>query len=175
MVIDRWLTDCWGTKTQSPKTNVLAYGGRLQVIERSLGIFMRTHGRKGLKFGELYRGNHQNWLDFVQGLLIFLFLAQFWLNNIGQIRCYSHFLDNAQEEWPEFCMLIYPGHLQSRLDFVFCFFVWWFSSFWRHFGWVKQTKCGVSGHCLEIQYAEWPEIWHIDISWPPSALIRFWP
>ena len=52
--------------------------------------------------------------------------------------------------------------------------VWWFSSFWYHFDFVKLVKFEVSGHILEKPSEEWPGIWHADVSWLPSELIRFW-
>ena len=32
----------------------------------------------------------------------------------------------------------------------------------------------VSGHFPENAWREWPEIWHADVSWPPSELMRLW-
>ena len=48
--------------------------------ERFQGIFLRTHERSDLKFGmHMYPDHLQNWLDLGHSLLIFLFLAPFWL------------------------------------------------------------------------------------------------
>ena len=32
----------------------------------------------------------------------------------------------------------------------------------------------VSGHILENAWRELPEIFHADVSWPPSQLIKLW-
>ena len=50
----------------------------------------------------------------------------------------------------------------------------WFSSFWHHFDFVKQAKFATSGYFQENAREEWPELWHADVSWPPSELIKFW-
>ena len=39
---------------------------------------------------------------------------------------------------------------------------------------MKLVKFGVSGHFLENPMRKWPAIWHADVSWPPSELIRLW-
>ena len=46
--------------------------------------------------------------------------------------------------------------------------------FWRIFFLVKRVKFEVSGHYLENARRDWPVIWHADVSWPPSELIRAW-
>ena len=57
------------------------------------GIFLRTQGRNGLKFGMLIYCDHlQNRLDFSHGVLIFLILAPFWLSETGQIWAFRNFL-----------------------------------------------------------------------------------
>ena len=33
----------------------------------------------------------------------------------------------------------------------------------------------VSGHFPDNALRDWPEIWHADVSWPPSELISLWP
>ena len=67
-------------------------------------------------------------------------------------------------------MLMYPDHFRADKIWVIC----WFSSFWHHFDLVKQAKFATSGHFLENAMEEWPELWHADVSWPPSELIKFW-
>ena len=52
--------------------------------------------------------------------------------------------------------------------------VCWFSSFWWHFHLVEQIKFAISRHFLENAWEEWREIWHVEVSWPPSKLIKFW-
>ena len=39
---------------------------------------------------------------------------------------------------------------------------------------VELVKFEVPENFLENILEEWPEIWHADVSWPPSGLIRFW-
>ena len=41
--------------------------------------------------------------------------------------------------------------------------VYWFSSFWRHFDWVKQVKCAVSRHFRDNVWEEWSEICHAHL------------
>ena len=61
-----------------------------------LGIFLRTHGRTGLKFGMLmYTGHLQSWLNFVQDLSIFLILEPLWFET-GQIWGFQLFLHNKR-------------------------------------------------------------------------------
>ena len=53
--------------------------------ERFPGNCRRTRGGIGLKFCMMmYLGHLQNWLDYGQGLLIFLLLASLWLSEMGQ-------------------------------------------------------------------------------------------
>ena len=41
--------------------------------------------------------------------------------------------------------------------------------------WLCETgQFGGSGHFCENAWREWPDIWHAEVSWPPSELIRFW-
>ena len=42
-----------------------------------------------------------------------------------------------------------------------------------HFDLVKQARIATSGHFLENAKEEWSELWHADVSWPPSELIKF--
>ena len=71
----------------------------------------------------------------------------------------------------KFDMLMYPDHFRAdKIWVIIC----WFSSFWHHFDLVKQAKFPTSGHFLEKARKEWPELWHADLSWPPSELIKFW-
>ena len=61
-------------------------------------------------------------------------------------------------EGMKFGMLMCPDHLQNWIDFshgllIFLLLV----LFWLNF--------------LENAWEEWPEIWHADVSWPPSQLI----
>ena len=71
----------------------------------------------------------------------------------------------------KFDMLMYPDHFRAdEISVIIC----WFSSFWHHFDLVKQTKFATSGHFLGNAREEWPELWHADVSWPPSELIKFW-
>ena len=57
------------------------------------GIFWRTHGRRGLKFGILVYPDHLlNWVDVSHGLSIYLILKQFWLceaHKIWDFRAFS--------------------------------------------------------------------------------------
>ena len=39
---------------------------------------------------------------------------------------------------------------------------------------MKQVKFGVWGHFQQNTWEEWSEIWHADVSWPPSELVIFW-
>ena len=81
-----------------------------------LDIFWRTHWRNGLNFGMLMYPDHlQNLLNFVLGLLIFLFLASFWSrSNLGSLAIFfrMHGRNGLQ-----FDMLMYPDYLFSCLHF----------------------------------------------------------
>ena len=39
---------------------------------------------------------------------------------------------------------------------------------------VKQVRFVVSSNFLENTWQEWPEMWHADVSWPHSEIIKFW-
>ena len=39
---------------------------------------------------------------------------------------------------------------------------------------LYEDKFGISRPFLKISWEEWAEIWHADVSWPRSELIRFW-
>ena len=68
-------------------------------LERFPGICRRTHGGNDLKFYTLMSLDHlQNWLVYGHGLLIFLILALFWLNETGQIWGFRAFLGERMEE-----------------------------------------------------------------------------
>ena len=68
----------------------------------------------------------------------------------------------------KFDMVMYPDHLQNRLDFAYTLL------FFPHCDLMNQVKFGVWGHFLQNTWEEWSEIWHADVSWPPSELIIFW-
>ena len=56
------------------------------------GIFLRTHGRNGLKFDMLiYPGPLWNQLHLGHGLLVFLILTPFWLSETGQMCSFQTF------------------------------------------------------------------------------------
>ena len=78
----------------------------------------------------------------------------------------SHFewpeIRHADVSWPPWQLIRFWS---SSVDF---------SSFGRHFDLVKQAKFAISGHFLESTREEWPQIWHVDVFWPPSEQIRFW-
>ena len=66
--------------------------------ERFPGICQRMHGGIGLKFYILMYLDHlQNWLVYDRGLLIFLILALFWLNETGQIWGFRAFSGECME------------------------------------------------------------------------------
>ena len=63
---------------------------------------------------------------------------------------------------------MYLDHLQNWLVYghgLLIFLI--LALFWL----MKRVKFGVSGHCLENAWRERPEIFHADVSWPPSELI----
>ena len=88
------LTCAWVRWSTRPTVTVLRHV-RLSVStsvcpsvrpERFPGICRRTHGGNGLKFCSLmYLDDLLYWLVYGHGLLIFLILALFWLNEMGQI------------------------------------------------------------------------------------------
>ena len=81
----------------------------------------------------------------------------------------GHFLENTWEEWPKFGMLIYPDHLQKWLDFghgLWIFLI--LATFW--FNWTGQIW-GFQTFPWECMGAL-PEIWHANVSWPPSDFIQ---
>ena len=39
---------------------------------------------------------------------------------------------------------------------------------------MKRVKFGVSGHFLENPLREWPEMWYVTVSWPPTELSSLW-
>ena len=84
------------------------YLDHLQNWHGETWIFSRTHGRNCLKFGILvYAGHpgvvhHQNWLDFYQGLLIFVILTEFLFpsgHTTHQLRSLRHQNDVASSFW----------------------------------------------------------------------------
>ena len=70
-----------------------------------------------------------------------------------------------------FGMMVYPDYLQNWLDYGCGLLIF---LFWRISYLVKRVKFEVSGHFLENARWDWPVIWHADVSWPPSELIRAW-
>ena len=66
------------------------------------GIFIRTHGRNGLKLAMLMYTSHiQNRLDFEQGLLRFRNLATLWLSETGQLGGFRACSCELMAEVPE--------------------------------------------------------------------------
>ena len=56
------------------------------------GIFLRAHGRSGLKFDMLMYPDHLwNWLHMDRDLLVLLILAPFWLSETGKICTFQVF------------------------------------------------------------------------------------
>ena len=71
----------------------------------------------------------------------------------------------------EFCMLMYPYHLQKGWYYCHCLLIFLLLvPLWL----CKTGQFEVSRHFLENAWEEWPEFWHADVSQPPSELIRFW-
>ena len=137
------------------------------------GISWRTHGGNGLKFCMLMYLDHlQNWLVLGQGLLTFVILALFWLNETGQIWGFRAFSGECIEgmAWNIICCCILTTFRTDKIMVM----VWWFLLFWCYFDLVKRVKFGVPRHFLKNPLRRWPEILHADVSWPLSELIRLW-
>ena len=142
--------------------------------ERFTGICRRMHGGISLKFYMLMYLDHlQNWLVYGHGLLIFIILALFWLNETGQIWGFRVFPGEHMEgmAWNFACWCILTTFRTDQFMATVC----WFFLFWRYFDLVKRVKFGVSGYSPENTWREWPEILHADVSWPLSELISLWP
>ena len=69
----------------------------------------------------------------------------------------------------QFCMLVYPGNLQSWLDYSHGLLIF---LFWRYFDLVKRVKFAISMHFPENAWRDWPEILHADVSWQLSKRVR---
>ena len=61
----------------------------------------------------------QNWLDYGHGLLIFLYLASFWLNETGKIWGLRAFPGERMGNGLKFRLLMYADHVwnQNWLDY----------------------------------------------------------
>ena len=82
------------------------------------------------------------------------------------------FLQNAWEEWLAIyltCWCILTTFSTAYILFIVC----WFSSFWREFDLVNLVKQAASEYFLENARAEWPDLEHADVSWPPSEFIKY--
>ena len=94
---------------------------RLSVrLDRFPGISRRAHRGNGLQFCILIYPDHfQNWLHFGHGLLIFLLLVWLCLSeNLWSNLWFPGIYQRMHgENTLEFCMLMYPHHFQSWLDF----------------------------------------------------------
>ena len=82
------------------------------------GISWGTHGGNGLKYGMLLYPDHlQNWLDYGNGLVIFLILVLFLLSETGQIWGFQAFSGKPVEEmaWNFVCWCILTTFSLSEL------------------------------------------------------------
>ena len=81
-------------------------------------------------------------------------------------------LENPVRKWPE---ILHAGvsWAPSELIRLWSWFVH-FSYLGTILDLVKRLKFWVFGHFLENAWREWPEILHVDVSWPPSELISLW-
>ena len=117
----------------------------------------RMHGGNGLNFGMLMYPDHlQNLLNFVHGLLIFLFLASFWLSETGQIWGLCQFSSECMGGMA--CNLTWWCILTTFSTAYILVMVCGFSSFWREFDLVKQVKFAVFRHFLENALQELAEL-----------------
>ena len=80
---------------------------------------------------------------------------------------FVHFLENAWRKGLKYHMLLYPDHLIR---------FWSRSVDFTNFGGIL-TQWNISNvwfpYLMENAWQYWPEIWHADISWLPSELLRF--
>ena len=87
--------------------------------ERFPGIFLKTHGRNGLKLGMLMYSEHlHNWFDFDHGLLNFPHFGitlTWW--NWSNLRFLGIFLTIHGQNALKFGMQMYPDQLQNWLEF----------------------------------------------------------
>ena len=89
------------------------------------GISRRMHGGNGLKYGMLLYLDHiQNWLDYGEGLVIFLILVLFWLSETGQILGFQAFSDKPMEEiaWNFACWCILTTYRTDKIMVTVCRF-----------------------------------------------------
>ena len=99
------------------------------------------------------------------GLLSFPISAASWLNEAGEIGGFQAFSwENAREEWPEICMLMYPDHLQNWLDFshgllIFLILVaFWLSEMGERMGgiaWDLVCWCILTTFRSHIRFWSW--------------------
>ena len=66
---------------------------------------------------------------------------------------------------------MYADHLQNWLDYAYVLLMFVILVLF----WLSEPgQIWVSRHLLENPLRKWPDIWHADVSWSPSGLIRFW-
>ena len=99
--------------------------------------------------------------------MISLILTPIWLGETGQFGGFGQPIENAWKEWSEFGMLIYIHHLQNCLAY-------WTLSFdfpnLAAIDLVRRVTFGVSRHFLDNTWAEWPAMWHTDVSWSTTEV-----
>ena len=92
----------------------------------------------------MYLDHLQNWLVYSYGLLMFLFLALFWLSKTDQICGFRAFpgesIDGMAWHFVCWCLLTI-----TRTDWFVAMVCWCFK-FWQYLDLVKQVKFGGSGH-----------------------------
>ena len=105
------------------------------------------------------------------GLLIFVILVLFWLSETGQIWGFRAFPGEHWGNGLKYGMLLYPDHQQNWLDYGYDLVIFRILVLF----WLSETsQIWVSRHFLENPLRKWPDILHVDVSWPPSGLIRLW-
>ena len=69
-------------------------------------------------------------------------------------------------------MLMYPDHPQHWLDYGCALLIFLILAVFRLS--EKGQICGFRNIFLLNAWKEWPDIWHADVSWEPSEMIRLW-
>ena len=118
---------------------------------------------------QMIRNTYCFWLPNFQGHMANFKVIQAKKNLVKRVksRAFGHFLENAWGKGLKYHMLLYPDHLirfwSQSVDFT-------------NFGGIL-TQWNILNvwfpYLMENEWQQWPEIWHADISWLPSELLRF--
>ena len=129
------------------------------------------YGGNDLKYGVLLYPDHlQNWLDYGNGLVIFLILVLFWLSETGQIWGFQAFSGKPIEEmaWNFACWCILTTFslselirlwLQFDLQIFLILMLFWLSETGKIWGFQAFWSCSVDFPHYGDPLAEIGHIW----------------